>query len=177
MGSGIRRAVTLAGFAIAALALASCGDDKTAGDERTLTYVLTYSEGPYFEGQGYSFEQTGGEEPRPGRPGQPGAIEIAATLGDRPRDREPVGDVNGFCTVFQNGVGEGDRHACSGIVNLPDGQLNIAYGGDITGDTQGVTGSITGGTGDYEGATGSYEVVFEEGPTRAPKQIFTFTLP
>ena len=180
MGSGIRRAVTLAGFAIAALALASCGDDKTAGDERTLTYFLTYFEGPYFEPQA-------GEEPpgyaRPGRVPQPGVVAIAGTLGESVAiagtlgdgDGNAVGDVNGFCIV--NRVTEGDRHACSGIVDLPEGQLNIAYGGDITGGPQGVTGSITGGTGDYEGATGSYEVVFEEGPTRAPKQIFTFTLP
>jgi hypothetical protein len=175
MGSGIRRAVTLAGFAIAALALASCGDDETAGDEQTLTYFEGRGQPPEFFGPG-----TG-----PGGPPVPGGgAAISLQLEDA--DGNAVGDVNYSC--FVTGSEEGGDHVCTGLVDLPDGQLNIAYGGDIEGPPPG--GSITGGTGDYAGATGTYEVVFEDGPPPedgppaedgpppAPaKQIFTFTLP
>jgi hypothetical protein len=180
MGSGIRRAVTLAGFAIAALALASCGDDETAGNEQTLTY---------FEGGRGQPPEFFGPGTGPGGPPVPGGgVAISHQLEDA--DGNAVGDVNYIC--FITGSEEGGDHVCTGLVDLPDGQLNIAYGGDIKGPP-GAPGSITGGTGDYAGATGTYEVVVEEGPPpeegpgpppeegpppgEGPKQIFTFTLP
>jgi hypothetical protein len=169
MRSGARRAVPLAAFAIAALALASCGDDETAGDERTLTYFLARG----------SVESFGEEQGRGGAP-QPGVTTLAGTLEDG--DGNAVGGLNYVCTrvtgergVVSNVPTQG-KHNCSGTVDLPDGQLSIAYGGAIrevipfkagTGPP-GVTGSITGGTGDYAGATGTYEVVLGGMPQRTP---------
>jgi hypothetical protein len=168
--------VPSAAVAIVALALASCGDDETAGDESTLTYFL---------GTG-SAESFGEEQGRGGAP-QPGVTTFEGTLEDG--DGNAVGGLSYVCirvTDRGGGVVSGiptrGEHNCSGTVDLPDGQLSIAYSGAIrevipfeagTGPP-GVTGSITGGTGDYAGATGTHEVVLGR---ERPENTFTFTLP
>jgi hypothetical protein len=177
MRSGVRRAGPLAAFAIAALALASCGDDETAGDERTLTY---------FQGRESTVEFFGEEQGRGDAP-QPGVITIAGTLEDG--DGNAVGGLNYVCSRVTDGgdvvggIPTQGKHHCSGTVELPDGQLSIAWGGDIrevdplddVKGPPGVSGSITAGTGDYAGATGTYEEVLEK--VQPPENTFTFTLP
>jgi hypothetical protein len=160
MGSGIRRAVPLA--AIAALALAGCGDDETAGDERTLTY---------FQGKDAQFEQFG-ERGRRGSPAPGGGFTLLIPLEDG--DGNPVGELNAFCIVTEYQFAEEtEKGDCSGTVDLPDGQLNIQIGGEIPEGN--VTGSIVGGNGDYAGATGTYESVEQKG--QPAEDTFTFTLP
>jgi hypothetical protein len=124
----------------AAMVLAGCSD-KTTGDEQTLTFTEN-------EGQG-EFGIIGNATQNRTPPGK--GFSLSLPLQDS--SKKTVGEFNAICIATQPSSGNNLTGTCSGVADVPGGQLAIQVGGPIT---QGVTGAIVGGTGKYEGATGTF---------------------
>jgi hypothetical protein len=152
----MRMRIGLALAALVAIAAFTGCSDKTTGSSETLT--LTEDE------QRGEFGVIGNGTQNRTEPGQ--GFSIHLPLQDS--SKKTVGEINATCIATQPSSGNDLTGACSGVANVPDGQLALQVGGPIT---QGVTGAIVGGTGKYEGATGTFT-----SPDNGP-DTFDVTLP
>ncbi len=139
----------------AAMVFAGCSD-KTTGSTETLTFTEDEQQG--------EFGVIGNATQNRTEPGQ--GFSLSIPLQDS--SKKTVGEVNATCIATQPSSGDDLTGACSGVADVPGGQLALQVGGPIT---QGVTGAIVGGTGKYEGATGTFT-----SPDKGP-DTFTITLP
>ena len=152
----VRIGLALAAITAAAV-LAGCSDDTT-GSTETLT-LTEVDKGSHFATIG-----TGTDRSTP--PGSGFALSIPL----QDSSKQTVGELNATCIATK--PGKRDLHGtCSGMANVPDGQLVLAVGGDVGED---VTGAITGGTGKYEGATGTF---VSKSSGEGSEDTFTVTLP
>jgi hypothetical protein len=151
---GVRLGVLL--FAIAAVVLLAGCEDKTSGDEQTLTYT---------EGKG-EFNPIGETSENSVPPGSGFALSIP--LEDD--SGSEAGTLDAVCVSTSESPGRDLIGTCTGTADLDAGQFAINVGGTVG---EAVTGSITGGTGDYDGATGTFESSGGNGAT----DTFTYTLP
>jgi hypothetical protein len=148
--------VVLLSAAAAALLLTGC-DDKTAGDEQTLTYT---------EGRG-EFNPIGNASENATPPGS--GFVLTIPLNDD--SGSEAGNIYAVCVSTSEEEADGDiLGTCTGTADFDGSQLAINVGGQVG---EAVTGSIVGGNGDYEGATGTFESSGGNGAT----DTFTFTLP
>jgi hypothetical protein len=127
----------------AAMVLAGCGDETTGSGE-TLTFSELDSES--------RFAQIGKYPPRRNPP--PGSGFSLSIPLQESSGTNTVGEINAVCIATRPGPQEPNlQGTCSGMADVPDGQLALSVGGEIAQD---VTGAIVGGTGKYEGATGTF---------------------
>jgi hypothetical protein len=150
----VRGALVMSAVATA-MVFAGCSD-KTTGDTQTLKLTENERQG--------DFGVIGSPTHNHTRPGQ--GFSLSIPLQDS--SEKPAGEINAVCIATQPSSSEDLTGACSGVADVPDGQLALQVGGPIT---QGVTGAIVGGTGKYEGATGTFT-----SPDKGP-DTFTVTLP
>jgi hypothetical protein len=139
----------------AAMVLAGC-TDETQGDEQTLTFTENEDQG--------EFGIIGNPTQNRTKPGDGFALYLPL----QDSSKNTVGEINASCIATQPSSGDDITGTCSGVVDVPGGQLAIQIGGPVT---QGVTGPIVGGTGKYEGATGTFT-----SPDKGP-DTFEITLP
>ena len=151
----LRSVLLLCAAAAVGLFLAGC-EDKTAGDEHTLTYT---------EGKG-EFGPIGDISNNSTPPGS--GFAFSAPLTDD--SGSEAGTLYAMCISTTDTPAEDLTGTCNGTVDLSGGQLALNVGGDTSGA---ITGSITGGNGDYEGATGT----FESSGGKDSTDTFTYTLP
>jgi hypothetical protein len=85
-----------------------------------------------------------------------------------------VGKINVACIATQRSPEPVLYGTCSGMADVPGGQLAITAGGTIGDNASGTSGAIVGGTGKYEGATGTFTSKLTGGKTT---DTFTITLP
>ena len=154
----IRIGLALSAVVVSAV-LAGC-TDKTTGSTQT----LTFTEGS----KGSEFHPIGPNVPEDGTAPPGSGFALSVPLQDS--SKKTVGTLNATC-ISTKPAGRNIYGTCSGMADVPDGQLAITVGGD-TGDN--VTGAISGGTGKYEGATGSFT---SQGSGPGSEDTFTFTLP
>jgi hypothetical protein len=126
----------------AAMVLAGCTDDTT-GSEETLT--LTEVD------KGSRFAPIGNGKPAHDPPGSGFALSIPL----QDSSKKFVGKINVACIATEPSPEPVLYGTCSGMADVPEGQLAITEGGTI-GDNTGTSGAIVGGTGKYEGATGTF---------------------
>jgi hypothetical protein len=150
----VRIGLALSAVAVSAV-LAGCSD-KTTGSTETLTFTEDEQQG--------EFGVIGRATHNHTEPGQGFSLNLPL----RDSSKKSVGEINATCIATQPSSGNDLTGACSGVANVPDGQLALQVGGPIT---QGVTGAIVGGTGKYEGATGTFT-----SPDKGP-DTFDVTLP
>ena len=143
---------------VAATVLAGC-TDETTGSTETLTFT-ELDKGSQFNPIG---NFTGRGSPDPGN-----GFALSIPLQDS--SKKTVGELNATCIATKPG-GQNLHGTCSGVANVPDGQLVVAVGGDVGDD---VSGAITGGTGKYDGATGTFT---SKSQGQGSEDTFTFTLP
>jgi hypothetical protein len=149
--------IGLALWAVLAAALLAAGcSDETTGSTQTLTFTEDEQHGELGIIGGAAHDGT--------RPGQGFSLHLPL----RDSSKNAVGEINASCIATQPSSSDDLTGACSGVANVPDGQLALQVGGPIT---QGVTGAIVGGTGKYEGATGTFT-----SPDKGP-DTFEITLP
>lgn len=122
-----------------AMFLAGCSD-KTTGSQQTLT--LTESE------KGGEFHPFGNVSQNKIPPGS--GFVINAPLQDS--SKKTVGTLDASC-IATKPSGQNLYGICSGVANVPDGQLSLSVGGTIG---EKVSGAIIGGTGKYASATGTF---------------------
>ena len=151
----VRLVLLLCAATAAGLFLAGC-EDKTAGDEHTLTYT---------EGKG-EFGPIGDISKKSTPPGS--GFAFSAPLTDD--SGSEAGTLHAVCISTTDTPADELTGTCTGTVDLSGGQLALNVGGDTSGA---ITGSITGGNGDYEGATGT----FESSGDKDSSDTFTYTLP
>jgi hypothetical protein len=127
----------------AAMVLAGC-EDATTGSEETLTFSELDSESRFAQIGKYS-------RSRNAPPGSGFSLSIPL---EESSGTETVGEINAVCIATRPGAQEPNlQGTCSGMADVPNGQLALSVGGEIAQD---VTGAIVGGTGKYEGATGTF---------------------
>jgi hypothetical protein len=141
---------------VAVVLLAGC-EDKTAGDEQTLTYTEGKAQfGPI------------GDITRQAAP--PGSG-FALTIPLEDDSGSTAGNLYAVCiSTSKESTGETINGTCTATVDLDAGQLALNVGGEVG---ENITGSIVGGTGDYDGATGTFESTGQNPTT----DTLTFTLP
>ncbi len=153
-----RIGLALAAVAVAAV-FAGC-TDKTTGSTQTLTFTEV--------GKGSEFHPIGPNVPEDGTAPPGSGFALSVPLQDS--SKETVGTLNAAC-ISTKPAAQNIYGTCSGMADVPDGQLALSVGGDI-GDN--VTGAIVGGTGKYEGATGTFT---SKGSGGGSQDTFTVTLP
>lgn len=151
------------GLALSAVAvsgvLVGCSD-RTTGSTQTLTFTEV--------SKGSEFHPIGPNVPEDGTAPPGSGFALSVPLQDS--SKKTVGALNATC-ISTKPAARNIYGSCSGMADVPDGQLAVSVGGDV-GDN--VTGAISGGTGNYEGATGTFT---SEGSGPGSKDTFTFTLP
>ncbi len=151
------RSVLILSAVAGVMVLAGCSD-KTTGSTQTLTFTEL--------DKGSDFAPIGKGTDRSTPPGSGFALSIPL----QDSSKKTVGELNATCIATKPG-GQNLHGTCSGVANVPDGQLALAVGGDV-GDN--VTGAITGGTGKYEGATGTFT---SNSKGQGSEDTFNVTLP
>lgn len=146
--------------AIGAMALAGCTDDTT-GSKETLTLAEV-------EKRGQSAPIGNASEGH-----NPPGSGFAFSIPLQDSSKETVGEINAVCIATRRAPAEPLLSGtCSGMADVPEGQLAIAVGGTV--DPHDTFGAIVGGTGKYEGATGTFTSKFRGDHS---KDTFTITLP
>ncbi len=154
----IRIGLALSAAAVAAV-LVGCSD-KTTGSTQTLTFT-ELSKGSEFHPIGPNVPEDGTAPPGSG-------FALSVPLADS--SKKTVGTLNAAC-ISTKPEPRNLYGTCSGMADVPDGQLVLSVGGDVGGN---VAGAISGGTGKYEGATGTFT---SQGSGPGSEDTFTFTLP
>jgi len=114
----IRIGLALSAVAVAA-AFAGCSD-KTTGSTETLSFTEDEQKG--------EFGVIGGATENRTEPGQ--GFSLHLPLQDS--SRKSIGEINASCVATQPSSGNDLTGACSGVADVPDGQLALQVGGPIT---------------------------------------------
>jgi len=155
----VRAAIAISAVA-AAMVLAGC-EDETTGSEETLNFT-ELDKNSHFALIGNASEN---RTPPPGS-----GFSLSIPLQDS--SKKTVGELNAVCISTKPAPPRSDLEGtCSGMADVPDGQLALSVGGTVGED---VTGAIVGGTGKYEGATGTFT---SKSSGEGSQDTFSFTLP
>lgn len=120
--------------------------------------------------KGSRFAPIGNSKPAHDPPGSGFALSIPL----QDASKTFVGKINVACIATRRSPEPVLYGTCSGMADVPAGQLAITAGGTVGDNASGTSGAIVGGTGKYEGATGTFTSKLAGGQTT---DTFNITLP